>query len=213
MPASTLTLCQSRLYPPVRDFGFALWVRSQRLAFDRGKSEEQQIKRMFLRRNISLFSQLWKRIITIIYLLFFSLKLRNQLINTSHINTLSVANYTLWSNTLNYKTRPLLIVIFIYLLAGPVFYYINPWNSWKSLLPFSVTLFLTSLFPPFFSIPAPPPPFNVGENLRSISHTAVQYLPLWWTIPETIMEKREFPHRENSEQATESLIFPTPIVK
>ncbi len=25
MPKSTLTLCQSRLYPPVRDFGFGLW--------------------------------------------------------------------------------------------------------------------------------------------------------------------------------------------
>jgi hypothetical protein len=26
MPASTLTLCQTRLYPPVRDFGFGLWT-------------------------------------------------------------------------------------------------------------------------------------------------------------------------------------------
>ncbi len=26
MPESTLTLCQSRLYLPVRDFGFRLWV-------------------------------------------------------------------------------------------------------------------------------------------------------------------------------------------
>jgi hypothetical protein len=27
MPESTLTLCQSRLYPPVRDFGFGLRVK------------------------------------------------------------------------------------------------------------------------------------------------------------------------------------------
>jgi hypothetical protein len=26
MPESTLTLCQSRLYPPVSDFGFGLWI-------------------------------------------------------------------------------------------------------------------------------------------------------------------------------------------
>ncbi len=26
MPESTLTLCQGRLYPPVREFGFALWI-------------------------------------------------------------------------------------------------------------------------------------------------------------------------------------------
>jgi hypothetical protein len=26
MPESTLTLCQGRLYPPVRDFGFSLWL-------------------------------------------------------------------------------------------------------------------------------------------------------------------------------------------
>ncbi len=25
MPESILTLCRSRLYPPVRDFGFCLW--------------------------------------------------------------------------------------------------------------------------------------------------------------------------------------------
>jgi hypothetical protein len=29
MPESTLTLCQSRLYSPFRDFGFGLWVRSK----------------------------------------------------------------------------------------------------------------------------------------------------------------------------------------
>jgi hypothetical protein len=27
LPESTLTLCQSRLYPPVRDFGFGLWSK------------------------------------------------------------------------------------------------------------------------------------------------------------------------------------------
>ncbi len=27
-PESTLTLCQSRLYPPVMDFGFGLWINS-----------------------------------------------------------------------------------------------------------------------------------------------------------------------------------------
>jgi hypothetical protein len=29
MPKSTLTLCQSRLYPPVRDFGFGFWTHRQ----------------------------------------------------------------------------------------------------------------------------------------------------------------------------------------
>ncbi len=28
MPESTLTVCQSRLSPPVRDFGFRLWTPS-----------------------------------------------------------------------------------------------------------------------------------------------------------------------------------------
>jgi hypothetical protein len=30
MPESTLTLCQSRLYPLVRDFGFGLWFQETR---------------------------------------------------------------------------------------------------------------------------------------------------------------------------------------
>ena len=47
MPESALTLCQSRLYHPVRDFGFGLYVRSQRLPSDRGKSEERQIENVF----------------------------------------------------------------------------------------------------------------------------------------------------------------------
>jgi hypothetical protein len=47
MPESTLTLCQRRLYPPMRDFGFGLWVRSQGLPSDRGKSEERQIENVF----------------------------------------------------------------------------------------------------------------------------------------------------------------------
>jgi hypothetical protein len=35
MPDSTLILCQSRLYPPVRDLGFGLWSLRLRLRFRR----------------------------------------------------------------------------------------------------------------------------------------------------------------------------------